>query len=96
MCLLIALLLLGPRAGLFLYWIAWPARWDAAFSTLIVPLLGVMVFPWTTLVYVLVAPGGIGAGAWFFLGLGFMLDVFSLSGSAGYGRRYGEQPAGGF
>ena len=58
-CFLTALLLLGPRAGILVWWLINPVRWQATFSSFIWPLLGFIFVPWTTLMYVLVAPGGI-------------------------------------
>ena len=59
MCLLMTLLVLGPRAAIFIYWVGWPARWEAAFDSFIVPFIGFVLLPWTTLMYLLVAPGGV-------------------------------------
>ena len=59
MCLFFLLLLFGPRLVDVLWWLFDPLRWHAVFGTFLVPLLGVIFLPWTTLVYVLVAPGGV-------------------------------------
>src|SRR4051812_36034691 len=56
MCLVFTLLLLGPRAAIVLYWLGWPARWDAAFGSPVVPIIGFLLLPWATLTYLLVAP----------------------------------------
>ncbi|HET7487826.1 MAG TPA: hypothetical protein VFJ85_07850 [Acidimicrobiales bacterium] len=87
MCLLLTLLFLGPRAGLLVYWIGWPARWELAFSTFIVPLVGFIFLPWATLTYVLVAPGGVEGFDYLWIGLGLALDIASLTSQGGYGYR---------
>jgi hypothetical protein len=58
-CIFRALLLLGPRAGGFIWRLAAPARWNEAFSTFLWPLLGLIVLPWLTLIYDVVEPGGV-------------------------------------
>jgi hypothetical protein len=91
MCLFVTLLFLGPRFALIVYWAAWPARWNAAFDTAIFPILGIVFVPWTTLMYVLVAPGGVESWDYLWILLGIVVDLASLAGSGGYGRsRYGD------
>jgi len=85
-CLFSALVLLGPRAGILIWWLIDPARWNLAFQTFIWPLLGFVFVPWTTLMYVLVFPGGIDGFDWVWLGLGLLIDIGSWSGGA-YGNR---------
>jgi hypothetical protein len=87
MCLLITLLVLGPRAGLVIYWLGWPARWDAAFDTFIVPFIGWVLLPWTTLMYVLAAPDGVDGFDYVLLALGVLADLATLAGGGGYGSR---------
>ena len=93
MCFLLTLLFLGPRAGIIVYWIGWPARWEVAFSTFIVPFAGFLILPWTTLMYLLVAPSGVDGFDYLFIGLAVLLDISSLSGGGAYGRSRGRQPA---
>jgi hypothetical protein len=85
-CLFAALVLLGPRAAIFLWWLFEPARWGATFDTVIWPLVGFLFVPWTTLMYVLVFPGGVDGLDWVWLGLAFLIDLMSWSGGA-YGNR---------
>lgn len=85
-CLITTLGLLGPRAGILVWWLLQPARWQLAFSTFIWPLLGFLFVPWMTLMYVLVAPGGITGFDWIWLGIGLALDVATYGGG-GYGNR---------
>ncbi len=58
-CLLTILAVLGPRALIFVWWLAEPGRWNVTFETFIFPFLGFLFLPWTTLAYVVVFPGGI-------------------------------------
>lgn len=92
MCLLFSILLLGPRFAILVYWLAWPARWELAFSTFVVPFLGFLIFPWTTLMYLLVAPDGVTGFDYVLLFLGVLVDIASMSGGGVYGRR-SRQPA---
>jgi hypothetical protein len=79
-CLATLLVFLGPRVGIVFWWLVEPARWNLAFDTFIWPLLGFLFLPWTTLLYVLVFPGGIDGFDWVWLGMGVLLDVFSYAG----------------
>ncbi|MET0904006.1 MAG: hypothetical protein ABWZ52_12255 [Acidimicrobiales bacterium] len=83
MCLFFSILFLGPRFGLLVYWIGWPARWELAFDGWAVPLLGFFLAPWTTLTWVLCAPAGINGLDVFFVGLAVIVDVATLVGNAG-------------
>ena len=87
MCLVLLTLLLGPRAGIVFWWIVNPDRWDRAFDTWVWPFLGFLIFPWTTLMFVAVAPTGDPKDLdWLWLGLAFIGDVMSYSGGA-YSKR---------
>jgi hypothetical protein len=89
MCLFFTLLFLGPRFGLLLYWIAWPARWDVAFDGWLVPLLGFFLAPWTTLAWVLCGPGGIEGFDVVLIVMAVLADLVTLLGSGGSYRRRG-------
>src|SRR4051794_12177713 len=77
-----------PRLGVLFIWLARPSLFSAAFGgAWLWPLLGVLVLPLTTLMYVLLwSPAGINGFDWFWLGLAFLLDVGSI-GSSGYANR---------
>ena len=71
-CAFLSLVLLGPRIFGAFWWIFQPLRWQASFANWaggslwwIWPLLGIVFLPWTTLMYVIVAPGGweVGSGS---------------------------------
>lgn len=76
-CLLAMVAGLFPRLGLLILWIARPVLVDAAFNTFILPLLGIIVPPFTTLIYVIVHPPGIGLTGWelFWVVLAALFDI---------------------
>ena len=86
MCFFLTLIVLGPRVALFLWWFLDRARWDLVFDTYLIPVLGIVFLPWTTLMFVLVGPDGITGIEWVWLGLGVAADLFSYAGSAVGGR----------
>jgi hypothetical protein len=85
-CLFTTLVLLGPRAGILIWWLIQPLRWQIAYPNFIWPLLGFFFLPWTTLMYAVVFPGGLTGFDWIWIGLGILADVASYSGAA-YGNR---------
>ena len=68
---------LFPRLGVFIIWLARPALVDAAFSTFIWPLLGIIFLPFATLIYVVLYTPGIGLTGWEWLWviLAGLLDI---------------------
>lgn len=86
-CLLTLLVFVGPRLTIAVWWLAAMDRWEAAFDSFLLPFLGFLFLPWTTLMYVVVAPSGRVSGFdWFFLGIAVLVDIAGYSGSA-YGNR---------
>lgn len=85
-CLVTSLFFLGPRAAILVWWLLQPLRWQAAFDTYIWPVLGFLLLPWTTLAYVVVAPGGVFGAEWLLIVLAFLVDLASYAGG-GYGNR---------
>jgi hypothetical protein len=85
-CAIAALFAIGPRGAILVWWLVDQLRWSAAFDTFIWPLLGFLLLPWMTLMYVAVFPGGITGFDYFWLGLGLVFDVFSWFGG-GYTNR---------
>jgi hypothetical protein len=85
-CMFTSLVLLGPRVAILVWGLVQPARWEATFDTFVWPLVGFLFLPWTTLMYVGVAPLGVSGFDWFWLVLAFIVDIASYSGSA-YGNR---------
>jgi hypothetical protein len=83
MCFFLTVLLLGPRVGILLWWLFEPNRWDAAFSSVFWPILGFIFLPWTTLMFVLVAPfGNVEEWDWFWLTMAFIADFVSWTSNA--------------
>ena len=86
-CMLTSLFLFGPRLAILVWWLVDMSRWESAFNSFIVPLLGFLFLPWTTLFWVLVAPTGDVSGFdWVWLALGLVIDIAGYAGG-GYGNR---------
>ena len=88
-CLLLILALLGPRIFAPIWWLLQPARWEAAFRNFagdlwwIWAVLGIIFLPWTTIMYVLVAPEGVVGWEWVLLGVTVVADIVSYGGGIG-------------
>ena len=89
-CFFATLVLFGPRLAILIWWLVQPTRWQLAFSQFNMPflwqLLGFLFLPWTTIMYVLIAPGGVVGFDWIWLGLGLLADIASYSAGAREGR----------
>ena len=85
-CFFTTLLFLGPRSAILIWWLVDTARWEAAFSSFLWPLLGFIFVPWTTLMYVLVERGGVTGFDWVWMGLAVLTDI-SMYAGGGYGNR---------
>ena len=86
-CLALVTVGLGPRIALALWWIV-GSRVDLAFDSWIVPLLGLLFLPWTTLMYVIVwSPiGGVEGAEWLLVALGLILDIATYSARSARGK----------
>ena len=73
---------------LLMVWIARPAMMNATFSTFILPCLGFMFLPFTTLMYVFLMQGvGTIQGLdWLWLFLAVVLDIASIGGAGAANR----------
>jgi hypothetical protein len=81
-CLILLLALIGPRVALFFVWVTTNFV-DRAFDSFIVPALGFIFLPWTTLIYALADDGhGLNALGWFFVILAFLADLGSHAAAA--------------
>jgi hypothetical protein len=72
------------RIVLLFAWIARPAMMNAAFSTYIIPCLGFMFLPFTTLMYVILVQGvgtTIQGWDWLWLMLAVVVDLASIAGA---------------
>ncbi len=79
----------GSRLLLLMYWISRPVQWNVAFSgSFLLPCLGFVFLPFTTLVYVWLVQGvgAISGIDWLWLILAFVSDVLNTA-SAGYANR---------
>jgi hypothetical protein len=87
-CLLALLAGFTPRIALGLVWI-FTNLVDRAFSTFVVPLIGLIFLPYATLFYVLSwSPvGGVTGWGWFFVIVGVLFDVSHWGGGSWAGRR---------
>lgn len=86
-CLLTVLLFLGPRAALALWWVFDMQRFNIVYNTFVLPFLGFLFLPFTTIMYTLVwQPTGIEGFNWVWIGLAVVLDIASYGGG-GYGNR---------
>ena len=77
------------RMVLLMYWISRPVQWNVAFSgSWLLPCLGFLFLPFTTLVYVWLVQGvgGIQGLDWLWLGLAVFCDIANTA-SAGYANR---------
>jgi hypothetical protein len=87
-CLLLLLASFAPRVALAFIWI-FSNLVDRAFSGFFVPLLGLILFPYATLFYVLAySPvNGVSTTGWLFVILGFIFDIGHWVGGGVTGRR---------
>jgi hypothetical protein len=87
-CLIAALGLFGPRIALVLTWIFGDKVQIAFHNGWLVPLLGLLILPWTTLAYVLAfAPvRGVTSAGWLLVALGVLLDIGSYTSGGRYQR----------
>jgi hypothetical protein len=86
-CLLALLAAISPRLALALVWI-FTNLVDRAFTGFLVPLLGLIFLPFTTLLYVLAYQPVVGVSGWGWLlvFVGLLFDLGSYGGGA-FGRR---------
>ena len=79
-CLLAIGAAFAPRVILILAWI-FGRRWDLVWDgNWILPLLGIIALPYTTIMYVLVwSPAGVHGFDWVWLAMGVLLDVMKWS-----------------
>jgi hypothetical protein len=80
-CLAASMVFIGPRFAFLLVWLFDSGRVNAAFSTWLWPLLGIIFAPWTILMYVIVwGPlHGVSGFGWVLVGFGVFLDLATYS-----------------
>jgi hypothetical protein len=80
----------GSRLLLLLYWISRPVQWSLAFNnSWLLPCLGFLFLPFTTLVYVWLVQGvgAISGTDWLWLILAFIIDVANTASAAAANRQ---------
>jgi hypothetical protein len=83
-CLLALLAAFFPRVALLVVWLARPTFVTAAFGNFfLLPLLGLIFLPFTTLIYVLLYRPGVGVSGyeWLWIALALLLDLGHWFGS---------------
>ncbi len=94
-CLLALGIAVAPRVMLIIAWIfsdRWPIVWGGDW---IVPLLGIIFLPFTTVMYMLAwKPTGIDGWDWIWILLGFILDVTNWAQGAANRRNIPGYPGG--
>jgi hypothetical protein len=72
-----------PRIALVVLWIATDLV-DRAFSTWVIPLLGLIFLPFTTLIYAIAWVPGVhlGNGRWVWVALAFVIELMGYAGRA--------------
>ena len=76
------------RIMLLMYWIARPVQMNVAFNGFILPCLGFLFLPFTTLMYVFLVQGvgSIQGLDWLWLFLAVVLDIASVAGAGAANR----------
>lgn len=76
-CLFVLLAAFAPRLVVVFAWIARPTYVDSVFDTWILPLLGLIFLPFTTLIWLFLGapPEGIQGFDWVWIGLAVLLDL---------------------
>jgi hypothetical protein len=88
MCLFAILAGLFPRIAFAVYWIARPNIVDAVYGTFLIPLLGLIFLPFTTLMYTILWSPGVGVSGWDWLWVGIALALdLGHYGYSAYGNR---------
>ena len=80
-CLLALGIGMAPRIALILAWI-FSERWDFVWQgDWLLPLLGIIFLPYTTVMYMLAwsVPGGVTGWDWLWVALGVLLDIMKWS-----------------
>ena len=81
-CLIFFSALIGPRVALAFTWL-FTGFVDRAYDGYLLPVLGFVFLPWTTLVYALAYDGhGVSALGWLFVAFALFADIGSYAASA--------------
>jgi hypothetical protein len=85
-CVFTAMVLVGPRLAILVWYLINRARFYLAFDNWLMPLLLSIFLPWTMIMYMIVFPLGIVGLDWLWLGLGLVADIAWYAGG-GFRRR---------
>ena len=89
MCCLVAVFAwIAPRVTLFLMWVFGFDNMRWAMPSFLLGFVGFLVLPYTTVLYIIAyAPvGGVSGIGWFFVVLGFLMDLSSIFGGGKQGQ----------
>ena len=78
-----------PAGGLLIWWLMNPARFSLVYNNLILPIIGTIFLPVTTLTYTFIYKPGFGGPVgldWLWLVIALIVDT-SLYGGGAYSRR---------
>jgi len=84
-CFFLVLMFLGPRFGFLVLWLTKQGQYlvSQAFDTWIVPLLGLIFLPWTTLMITIVSgANGLVGFDWVWVGLALVADIATYTSGA--------------
>jgi len=82
-CVLSVIMLIGPRAGIILWWLLNPLRFSAVFNSFLWPVLGTLFMPFTTLAFLLLKKpffGGLVGLDWLLIAIAVIADLSSYGG----------------
>lgn len=88
-CVISTLFFLGPRAGLLIWWLVDPSRFSLVYNNLLMPIIGTIFLPATTLTYTFIYKTSFGSLVgldWVWIIIALMVDL-SLYGSGLFSRR---------
>ena len=90
-CFVVGLGAFFPRLAILLLWIFGPTVGNAFNNSFLIPLLGLLFLPYTTLSYILLYwwLGSVEGFTWFFIALAFLADIGAWAASA---RSTGNRP----
>ena len=84
-CSVIVIYFLGPRLGLLIYWLIPMGRtqFNLAFQSLIMPILGLIFLPWTTIAWTIFhGQNGIAGFDWVWVIAGLVADIIAYTSGA--------------
>ena len=82
-CVISSIFFIGPRAGLLIWWLVSRQRFITVYDNMLLPLLGTIFLPFTTLTYTIIYRPGFGGLAgldWLWLAIALMLDLSTYGG----------------